>query len=73
MADKDKRDGTEDKAQLRALGEYMDKVARGEIKPVKPEDLGKHTVPRWGFTPEERARFERERAEKEKGPQAPKP
>lgn len=73
MADKDKRDGTEDKAQLRALGEYWAKIDRGEIKPVKPEDLGKHTVPRWGFTPEERARLEKERDARDKGPQAPKP
>ena len=73
MTDKKGWNGTEDKAQLQALGQYMDKVARGEITPAKPEDLGKHTVPRWGFTPEERARLEELRDKQAKAPKTPKP
>lgn len=73
MTDKKNWDGTEDKAQLAALGKYWDKVARGEITPPKPDDLGKHTVSRWGFTPEERERLEKARDEQAKAPKTPKP
>lgn len=73
MTDKKPPTGTEDKAQLQALGEYMSKVARGEITPPKPDDLGKHTVSRWGFTPEERAQLEKIRDEQAKAPKTPKP
>lgn len=73
MTDKKTPTGTEDKAQLQALGEYMGKVARGEITPAKPGDLGKHTVSRWGFTPEERERLEKAREEQAKAPKTPKP
>lgn len=73
-----KPDGTEDKAQIRALGEYFARKARGEIKDtplVKPPGFT------WGFTPEERARLEAARAaqtenrqkEPKQGPDTPKP
>jgi len=63
MSDKPKNetkpDGTEDKAQLAALGEHFRRIAAGEVKPFDPEAAKKHQVARWGFTPEERAAFDK--------------
>jgi hypothetical protein len=51
--------GTEDKAQLQALGKHFEAIARGEVNPRPPLAPPGFT---WGFTPEERARLEAARA-----------
>lgn len=71
--------GTEDKAQLRALGDHLARVARGEITPARPEDLGRNMVQQWGFTAEDRARIEQMRPQQsgvspdKQPPRPPKP
>lgn len=59
--------GTEDKEQLRALGEYFARHGTQGPRPV-PQPPGFT----WGFTPEERARLEEAAARRERENKAPK-
>lgn len=54
MSKDDKVTGTEDKAQLAALGRHFQRVASGEVKPFDREAFDRRPkIGRMGFSPEE--------------------